>query len=361
MPVRSMAVTVARQQRNAPVLVLPESWVNSGVAWVELPELANSTQLCWKELTTESTTVVTAFGWPLPYLVWSHTEPNKRVASTVSSMSEITVCALTIQHNDPINTNFPYLFICLTHEKSVVRSLSLGDIPLVTSNVFPAPQYSSFCGLRWDSLTPSVLPTLVTVTSYYALSHFLTFLPSFWYVLGHSYSLLYSCNGIFFNPYTLTRLLAMQYPQPEDVFPEFPSQPQSFQLHSRDFRQQEIPTNHHVDPRSVQLDDPSISVSGDRNPNGIPVTMDQRYLANSATLPQHCPPYLGSASGPLTGFAHVPYFPTAGFTQGNNYIGVLNIESPTHCKQSKKRKRSGGDSPSKRRKGKNNISYKEVY
>ena len=63
-------------------------------------------------------------------------------------MSEITVRALTIQHNDPINTNFPYLFICLTHEKSVVRSLSLDDIPLVTSNVFPAPQYSSLCGLE---------------------------------------------------------------------------------------------------------------------------------------------------------------------------------------------------------------------
>lgn len=69
-------------------------------------------------------------------------------------------------------------------------------------------------------------------------------------------------------------------------------------------------TDHSVDPRSVQLGDQSINTSGDQKPYGILVVMDQRFLANSATLSQHCPPYLGSASGPLTGIAHLPYFPT---------------------------------------------------
>ena len=138
----------------------------------------------------------TKFGWILPYLVWSHTEPNKFVASMSETRYRLDGVesgpshhAPTIQHNNPIYTNFPYLFICPTHEKSVVRSVSSDDTPLVTSNVFSAPQYSSFCGLRWD------------------------------------------------------------------VCSEFPSQVQSFQLYSLDFREQEIPTNQPVDPISVQLGD----------------------------------------------------------------------------------------------------------
>jgi len=156
----------------------------------------------------------------------------------------------------------------------------------------------------------------------------------------------------------------MQHPQPEDVYPEFPAQPQSFPPYSCDFQQQEMITDRPIDPGSTQLNDPSINASGARNPYSIPIAMDQRFLVNSAsTLSQHRPPYLGSASGPLTGIAHVPYFPPVGFTQGNNYIGVLNIESPTHSRQTKKRKRGGGTSPSRnlKHKGKNNISCKDVY
>jgi len=156
----------------------------------------------------------------------------------------------------------------------------------------------------------------------------------------------------------LMRLSAMQHPQPKDVYPEFPPQPQSFHPHSRDFRQQEMITGRPVDPRSLQPGDRSMNASAARGPYSIPITMDQRHLANSASaLSQHRPPYLGSAPGPLIGIAHLPYFPTAGFAQGNNYIGVLNIESPTHDKQRKKRKRDGGTSPSRKRKGEYTVTY----
>jgi len=181
----------------------------------------------------------------------------------------------------------------------------------------------------------------------------------------HLYSLLYSRNGIFSTRTCdiLTRLSAMQHSQPEAAYPEFPSQPQSFHPHSHDFRQHEMSTDHPVDPRSSQPADRSINVSAAQNPYGIPIAMDQRFLANSAsTVSQHYPPYLGSAAGPLTGVPHLPYFPMAGFTQGNNlsYIGVLNVESPTRSKQSKKRKR-GGTSPSRKCKGEYNISHAEEY
>jgi len=48
------------------------------------------------------------------------------------------------QHHDPINTSFPYSFVCLTHKKSVVRSVSSGATPLVMSIVLFDPQYSPF-------------------------------------------------------------------------------------------------------------------------------------------------------------------------------------------------------------------------
>ena len=115
----------------------------------------------------------------------------------------------------------------------------------------------------------------------------------------------------------------MQHPHPEDVYPDFPPQP-----------------------------DRPTAASAARNPYALPMVMDPRFLANPASaLPQQCPPYFGSTpSGPLTSIAHHPMM---GFAQGNNYIGVLNIESPTRPRQSKKRKRDGdGDTaPSRRRKG----------
>jgi hypothetical protein len=155
----------------------------------------------------------------------------------------------------------------------------------------------------------------------------------------------------------------MQHLRSEGNCLEFPPHPQSFHPHSHDFWQQEVVTGHSVDLRPTQPSDQLINASAVGNPNSIPVTMDLRFLANSAgTLSQLRPPHLGSAPSLLTGIPHLPYFLTAGFAQGNNYIGVLNIESPTRPKQSKKRKR-GGTSPSQRRKGKNNISisHKELY
>jgi len=154
----------------------------------------------------------------------------------------------------------------------------------------------------------------------------------------------------------------MQHPQPEAAYPEFPPQMQSPHPHPHNFQQQEMITGHAVDSRPSQHADQSTNATAARNPYGIPITMDQRFPANSAsTLSQRCPQYLGSAPGPLTGIPHLPYFPPAGFAQGNNYIGVLNIESPTRPRQSKKRKRAGGASPSRKRKGKYDISHKEVY
>lgn len=158
-------------------------------------------------------------------------------------------------------------------------------------------------------------------------------------------------------------LLAMQHLEPEAIYPKFLPQPQSFYLLSHDFWQQEISTGYPVDARSSQPADWSINVPTAWNPYGVPITMDQRFLANLAsTLPQHYPAYLGSASGPLTGIPHIPYFPSAGFTWGNilNYINVLNIESPTHGKPSKKQKQ-GGTSPSQKCQGEYNISHKDKY
>jgi hypothetical protein len=155
----------------------------------------------------------------------------------------------------------------------------------------------------------------------------------------------------------------MQHLQSEGNCPEFPPHPQSFHPHSHNFWQQKMVTGHSVDLRPTQPSDQLINVSAVGNPNSIPVTMDPRFLANLAgTLSQLHPPHLGSAPSPLTGILHLPYFPMVGFAQGNNYIGVLNIESPTRPKQSKKQK-CGGTSPSQRCKGKNNISisHKELY
>ena len=80
-----------------------------GVTRVELPELR--TQLnSMERVATESTTVVTAFGSPLPYLVRSHTKPN----NSVSQRCRVVHFDNTIQHQDPINTSFPRSFVCLT-------------------------------------------------------------------------------------------------------------------------------------------------------------------------------------------------------------------------------------------------------
>ena len=154
----------------------------------------------------------------------------------------------------------------------------------------------------------------------------------------------------------------MQHPQPEGFYQEFPPQPQSLHLPARDLRQLEMGTDYLAQPRSSQPADRSINMSATQNPYGLPMVMDPRFLTNPAsTLSHHCPPYLGSApSGLLTGITH---HPTVGFTQGNNYINVLNIESPTRPRQSKKRKRDSGTAQTRKRKGKYNlnISEAEVY
>ena len=79
-----------------------------GVTRVELPELR--TQLNSVErVATESTTVVTAFGSPLPYLVRSHTKPNNVVSCRALSLSRHDTAS-----QDPINTSCPRSFVCLT-------------------------------------------------------------------------------------------------------------------------------------------------------------------------------------------------------------------------------------------------------
>ena len=145
----------------------------------------------------ESTTVVTAFGPLLPYLVWSHMKPNNCV-----------LCTFTVQISWPNKHQFSYSFVCLMCQKSVVRNVSPSVTPLVTSIIFFDSQYSTF-----HHQNPHLS------CAYYAISPFLT---------GHFYSFLYSCNGSFFNPYILMCLSAMQHLQPEDVYPEFSPQPQSF-------------------------------------------------------------------------------------------------------------------------------------
>ena len=56
-------------------VVLPQSWVNSVVAWVELAELQTQLNSVGKSQLRELT-VVNTFGSSLPYLVWSQIEPN---------------------------------------------------------------------------------------------------------------------------------------------------------------------------------------------------------------------------------------------------------------------------------------------
>ena len=136
----------------------------------------------------------------------------------------------------------------------------------------------------------------------------------------------------------LLRLLTMQHPQPEDIHSELPPDTQGFHPNAPEFRQWEMGTGYQVDPRCSQPTDQPNNAPSTQNPYGIPIAVDQRFLPNLAnTLPQRYPPYLGSTpSGTLTGIPHLPYFPTPGFAHGNNYIGVVNIESPTHSKQTKK-------------------------
>jgi len=75
----------ARQRpRDQLSVVLPQSWSRLRVAWVELPEFELNSTLV-ERVATESTTVVTAFGLRLLYLVGRHTKPN----NSVSVMSEI--------------------------------------------------------------------------------------------------------------------------------------------------------------------------------------------------------------------------------------------------------------------------------
>lgn len=153
----------------------------------------------------------------------------------------------------------------------------------------------------------------------------------------------------------LTHFSAMQNPQPQDVYPEMPPQLQSFHLHAHDFRRQEMGTNYPVHPRSSQSADRSINASATQNPYGLPMVMDPRFLTNPAgNLSQPYPPYISSTpSGLLTG---IPHHPTVGFTQGNQFINVVNIESPTRPKQTKKRKRrNSGTTQPRKRKCKYNI------
>ncbi len=120
----------------------------------------------------------------------------------------------------------------------------------------------------------------------------------------------------------------MQHPHPEDAYPEFPLQLQSLHPHAHDLQQWEIGADYADQPTTA---------SAAWNPYSLPMVMDPRFLqvANSASaLSQHCAPYPGLApSGLLTGIAH---HLVVGLAQGNNYIGVLNIESPTCPRQSKK-------------------------
>jgi len=97
-------------------------------------------------------------------------------------------------------------------------------------------------------------------------------------------------------------------------------------------------TDYPAYPRSSQHADQPINASATQNPYGLPMVMDPRFLANPAsTLPQNCPPYLGSTpSGLLTGIAH--HLAAVGFPQSNQYISVVNIESPTRPRQNKKQK-----------------------
>ena len=152
-----------------------------------------------------------------------------------------------------------------------------------------------------------------------------------------------------------THLSVMQHPHPENVYSEFPPPPQSLHPHAYGLRQQDP-----IHSGPSQPTDRPTTASAAQNPYSLPMVMDSRFLASPAgTLSQCCHPYL-SGSAPSGLLASIAHHPTVGFAQSNNYIGVLNIESPTRPRQSRKRKRDG-DTASRKRKGNHNTSRKEVY
>ena len=57
----------------------------------------------------------------------------------------------------------------------------------------------------------------------------------------------------------------MQHPQPEDVYPEFPPQPQSLHLHAHDLQQREMGTDYPIYPISSQPADRPTTVSATQN------------------------------------------------------------------------------------------------
>ena len=100
-----------------------------------------------------ATAGVTAFGSPLPYLVQSHTKPNNRARCVGAfTIHQAQACIKTDKRwlSTPLSVNVGDF---------VVRSVSLGDTPLVTSILFSDPQYSSFHQLLCVSLMPLVVST----------------------------------------------------------------------------------------------------------------------------------------------------------------------------------------------------------
>ena len=131
----------------------------------------------------------------------------------------------------------------------------------------------------------------------------------------------------------------MQHPPPGGVYPSFQQQPNSPCSYPHDSQSQEMGVNHMVHPGSSQPPNPAANVAMTLAGNHYSHSMapDQRFLTNAmGALSQAHPSYFGPAPGPLPGISHTPYFPTVGFAAGNNYIGIINIESPTRPNLSKK-------------------------
>ena len=87
------------------------------------------------------------------YHIWLEATLNQTIEMSCRAVSH------TIQHQDPINTNFPHSFVCLTCAIFGFESVSLDDTPLVTNILFsgmtftlPWPWTSMgwFPECRWD-------------------------------------------------------------------------------------------------------------------------------------------------------------------------------------------------------------------
>ena len=124
----------------------------------------------------------------------------------------------------------------------------------------------------------------------------------------------------------------MQYPPPGKGFLGFQPPPNGSHLPTHGFQPWEMGSDNLVHPANLSI---ASAAPGIPNPYPCPVVPNQRFLAN--TMGTFSQPDSSSfdltPSRPLAGITCTPPFPSIGPTHGNNYINVINFESPIRPNQ----------------------------